>query len=189
MTINATTTDGCVGEGIVPQTPSVGFDWRDRGRRRPDVRRAAPGVLPARRPAGGDPRRCRAWQPPRRTTHHRSRSCDRRSSCCGRPPACSSGCVAVATGWPQLCSAGPRWGSWVACRGHPRPSPPRRSRGVGWEITLRMAAALLPAVALHLLLGLADGRLATPIRRNTVLVGYVVGAVTGLVLLADRTGW
>ena len=56
----------------------------------------------------------------------------------------------------------------------------------GWEITLRMAAAMLPAIALHLLLGLADGRLATPIRRNTVLVGYVAGAVSGLVLLADR---
>jgi signal transduction histidine kinase len=55
-----------------------------------------------------------------------------------------------------------------------------------WEVALRLAAATLPAAALHLLLGLADGRLATPIRRNTVVVGYVVALVIGLALLADR---
>ena len=45
-----------------------------------------------------------------------------------------------------------------------------------WEVALRLSAAMLPAVALHLMLGLADGRLATPIRRNTVLAGYATGA-------------
>jgi signal transduction histidine kinase len=57
---------------------------------------------------------------------------------------------------------------------------------LAWDVTLRFAAALLPAVALHLLLGLADGRLATPIRRNTVLAGYAIGTATGLALLANR---
>ena len=42
-----------------------------------------------------------------------------------------------------------------------------------WEVILRFSAAVLPAVALHLMLGLADGRLATTVRRNTVLAGYV----------------
>jgi signal transduction histidine kinase len=55
-----------------------------------------------------------------------------------------------------------------------------------WEVVLRISAAMLPAVALHMLLGLADGRLETPIRRNTVLAGYATGAVIGLALLADR---
>ena len=56
------------------------------------------------------------------------------------------------------------------------------SAELAWDVALRFAAALLPAVALHLLLGLADGRLATPIRRNTVLAGYASGA-------AVRVGW
>ena len=55
-----------------------------------------------------------------------------------------------------------------------------------WEVVLRLSAAMLPAVALHMLLGLADGRLATSIRRNTVFAGYVTAAVVGLALLADR---
>jgi signal transduction histidine kinase len=64
-----------------------------------------------------------------------------------------------------------------------RPSAPLASH---WEVALRLSAAVLPAVALHLLLGLADGRLATTIRRNTVLAGYATGAVIGIALLADR---
>jgi signal transduction histidine kinase len=60
------------------------------------------------------------------------------------------------------------------------------SAELAWDVALRFAAALLPAVALHLLLGLADGRLATPIRRNTVLAGYASGAAIGLGLLANR---
>ena len=60
------------------------------------------------------------------------------------------------------------------------------SAELAWDVALRFAAALLPAVALHLLLGLVDGRLATPIRRNTVLLGYATGAVIGVGLLANR---
>jgi signal transduction histidine kinase len=60
------------------------------------------------------------------------------------------------------------------------------SAELAWDVALRFAAALLPAVALHLLLGLVDGRLATPIRRNTVLVAYATGAVLGVGLLANR---
>ena len=60
------------------------------------------------------------------------------------------------------------------------------SAAAAWDTTLRLAAGSLPAIALHLLLALVDGRLATPIRRNAVIAGYVVGATIGLVLLADR---
>ena len=51
---------------------------------------------------------------------------------------------------------------------------------------MRVVLGLLPAVALHLLLALPDGRLGTPSRRNIVVAGYVVGLATGLALLADR---
>ena len=57
---------------------------------------------------------------------------------------------------------------------------------VGWDLALRATAALLPAVAMHLLFGLADGRLATPIRRRAVATGYVAAAVVGVALMADR---
>ena len=40
-----------------------------------------------------------------------------------------------------------------------------------WDLGVRMSAALLPAIAMHLLFGLADGRLATPIRRRAVGAG------------------
>jgi signal transduction histidine kinase len=54
------------------------------------------------------------------------------------------------------------------------------------DVAVRLSAALLPVIALHLLLGLADGRLTTSIRRNTVIVGYVIGCAIGLALLTDR---
>ena len=57
---------------------------------------------------------------------------------------------------------------------------------VGWDLALRATAALLPAVAMHLLFGLADGRLATPIRRRAVATGYIAAAVVGAGLMADR---
>ena len=57
---------------------------------------------------------------------------------------------------------------------------------VGWDLALRATAALLPAVAMHLLFGLADGRLATPIRRRAVVTGYLAAAVVGAGLMADR---
>jgi signal transduction histidine kinase len=60
------------------------------------------------------------------------------------------------------------------------------SADLAWDFALRFAAALLPAVALHVLLGLADGRLVTQIRRNTVLAAYASGAAIGLGLLANR---
>ncbi len=55
------------------------------------------------------------------------------------------------------------------------------------DLVLRLSAALLPAIAMHLLFGLADGRLTTTGRRNAVVAGYVVAVVTGLALLADRS--
>ena len=60
------------------------------------------------------------------------------------------------------------------------------SAELAWDVALRFAAALLPAVALHLMLGLVDGRLATPIRRNTVLGGYITGCLIGVGLFANR---
>src|SRR5215213_7424709 len=49
----------------------------------------------------------------------------------------------------------------------------------------RVALGLLPAVALHLLLSLPDGRLHTPARRNLAIVAYVVGAAVGVVAVHD----
>ena len=60
------------------------------------------------------------------------------------------------------------------------------SAQLAWDVALRFATALLPAVALHLLLALVDGRLATPIRRSTVLGGYITGCLIGVGLLANR---
>jgi signal transduction histidine kinase len=56
----------------------------------------------------------------------------------------------------------------------------------GWDLTLRLTAALLPAVAMHLLFGLADGRLATPIRRRAVIGGYVLSGAIGVAAMAER---
>ena len=55
-----------------------------------------------------------------------------------------------------------------------------------WDLALRMSAALLPAIAMHLLFGLADGRLATSVRRRAVAAGYVAALVVGIALMADR---
>jgi hypothetical protein len=51
-----------------------------------------------------------------------------------------------------------------------------------------LAAGLLPAVALHLIVGLPDGHLASRPRRVAVGVAYAVGATLGLVLWAQRPG-
>jgi hypothetical protein len=51
---------------------------------------------------------------------------------------------------------------------------------------LRCALALLPALVLHLLAALPDGRLRSRARRTTVGTGYVVALVLGAALLADR---
>jgi signal transduction histidine kinase len=54
------------------------------------------------------------------------------------------------------------------------------------DVAVRLSAALLPAIALHLLLGLASGRLGTRARRATALAGYAVGTTVGVALIAER---
>jgi signal transduction histidine kinase len=49
-----------------------------------------------------------------------------------------------------------------------------------------LAAGLLPAVALHLIVGLPDGRLASRPRRVAVAAGYAAGAGLGIALWAQR---
>jgi signal transduction histidine kinase len=49
-----------------------------------------------------------------------------------------------------------------------------------------LAAGLLPAVALHLIVGLPDGRLASRPRRVAVAAGYAAGAGLGFALWAQR---
>jgi signal transduction histidine kinase len=49
-----------------------------------------------------------------------------------------------------------------------------------------LAAGLLPVVALHLIVGLPDGYLASRPRRVAVAIAYMAGAVLGLVLWAQR---
>jgi signal transduction histidine kinase len=55
------------------------------------------------------------------------------------------------------------------------------------DAVVRLAVALLAAVALHLLVALPDGRLATTTRRMAVAAGYAAAAVVGVSLLADRS--
>src|SRR6266852_3954396 len=45
---------------------------------------------------------------------------------------------------------------------------------------------VLPAVGLHVLLGMPDGRLVGPARRMTVAVGYAAGLATALYLWSRR---
>lgn len=52
------------------------------------------------------------------------------------------------------------------------------------RLAVRLVACLLPAVGLHLLLGLPDGRLGSAARRRGVLLAYVAGAGTGAALQA-----
>ncbi len=54
-------------------------------------------------------------------------------------------------------------------------------------VALRLALALLPAFALHLLTALPDGRLTSRGRQRTTLAGYVVGLVVGGALCVDLT--
>jgi signal transduction histidine kinase len=49
-----------------------------------------------------------------------------------------------------------------------------------------LAAGLLPAVALHLIVGLPDGRLSSRPRRVGVAAGYAAGAALGVALWAQR---
>ena len=52
-------------------------------------------------------------------------------------------------------------------------------------IAVRLLACLLPAVALHMLTSLPDGRLRSTTRRRGVIAGYVVALVTGGVMCLD----
>ena len=53
------------------------------------------------------------------------------------------------------------------------------------EVAVRLLACLLPAVSLHMLTSLPDGRLRTPARRRGVLAGYGVALLTGAALCLD----
>ncbi len=50
---------------------------------------------------------------------------------------------------------------------------------------MRIAAALLPAITLHLLLALPNGALRTVLRRNSVIAGYAVALLVGAALSTD----
>ena len=52
-------------------------------------------------------------------------------------------------------------------------------------IALRLAGALLPAIAFHMFVGLPDGRLKTSSRRRVVGLSYVIGFGTGVALCTD----
>ena len=54
------------------------------------------------------------------------------------------------------------------------------------DLDIRLAATLLPAVALHFLLALPDGVLGTPSRRRAAGAMYVTSGIVGLALMADR---
>jgi signal transduction histidine kinase len=49
-----------------------------------------------------------------------------------------------------------------------------------------VAVALVPAIALHVLLGMPDGRLATSVRRIVAALGYAGGAATAVALWSRR---
>ena len=54
------------------------------------------------------------------------------------------------------------------------------------DLGVRLAAALLPALAFHLLVSLPSGRLVTSSRKGVVLAGYVLGAAVGVGLMSNR---
>lgn len=53
------------------------------------------------------------------------------------------------------------------------------------QVGIRLTAALLPAIALHLFLALPDGRLDTALRHRETVAGYVVALLTGAAMCAD----
>ena len=55
----------------------------------------------------------------------------------------------------------------------------------GIDLAVRLGVAVLPAIALHLLLGLPDGRLVTTGRRRTAAAAYLVALATGTALMVD----
>ena len=54
------------------------------------------------------------------------------------------------------------------------------------DLGVRLAAALLPALAFHLLVSLPGGRLVTSSRKGVVLAGYALGVGVAVVLMSDR---
>jgi signal transduction histidine kinase len=63
---------------------------------------------------------------------------------------------------------------------------PSGAAGLLADLGVRLAATLLPAVALHFLLALPNGFLATPGRRRGALTMYVTSGIVGIALLSDR---
>jgi signal transduction histidine kinase len=54
------------------------------------------------------------------------------------------------------------------------------------ELVRPLSAALLPAAAMHVLLAIPSGALASPAHRRLTVAGYAVGAVVGLALWTER---
>ena len=63
---------------------------------------------------------------------------------------------------------------------------PTGAGGVIVDLTVRISAALLPAIALHFLLAMPQGHLETTGRRRAAGAMYAVSALTGLALMSDR---
>jgi signal transduction histidine kinase len=78
-------------------------------------------------------------------------------------------------------------GACVLCSGILHRDP-AGSLGAAAALVRPLAAGLLPAVALHLIVGLPDGWLQSRPRRVGVAVGYAAGAVLGLALWSRRPG-
>ncbi len=54
------------------------------------------------------------------------------------------------------------------------------------DLTVRLSAALLPAIAMHFLLAMPQGHLETTGRRRAAAAMYAVSALTGVALMSDR---
>ena len=52
-----------------------------------------------------------------------------------------------------------------------------------------VAAALVPALALHIELLLPDGEIGRPARRNLAIAGYAIAGLTGLAMAATSAAW
>jgi signal transduction histidine kinase len=78
-------------------------------------------------------------------------------------------------------------GACVLCSGILHRNPTGSLAAVA-ALVRPLAAGLLPAVALHLIVGLPDGHLASRPRRVAVGAAYTAGAILGLVLWAQRPG-
>ena len=138
-------------------------------------------------PLAGSHRRCRPGDRRLPTGRRRWRSSGRFSSSCGLQRASSSDCVAGANDSHRSSSA--ERSSGRSARSPRRCSPIGPSTGPpSWPGTSPCASLprcfrRSPCTCCS---ALVDGRLATPIRRNTVLAGYAIGRLIGVGLLANR---